>query len=170
MKARLFAWLLAGLLPLFAVVPSLAQPLEAHGLDAAYFHVYRGVLFSAANADGGFYPDWVSGLNAGLGGPLFEFYPPLLYLGLDGLHRLGVPPPLGWRLLVALSFELAGRADLALAGAAVFVYSPYFLFDQFERAGPQGLATAAVGTAASGAGALRPAAGPAPRFPGGSLS
>lgn len=153
-QRRALTWLLAGLLPAFAVIPALTQPIEEYGLDAAYFHVYRAVLFSEARAEGWPYPRWLPDLNAGLGGPLLTFYPPGAYFALDFLNQLGVPHPLGWRVLIAAALVLASlgafglvralfrRDEAALACAAVFAYSPYLLYDLLERAGPQGLATA----------------------------
>ena len=57
-------------------------------------------------------------------------------------------------MLVALALELAtagafglglalfGRADVALAGAACYVYAPYLLQEFFDRGSPQGMAIA----------------------------
>jgi uncharacterized membrane protein len=148
------AWLLAGLLPMFAAWAAVARPIEEHASDAAYFHVYRGVVFSAARADGWVYPRWAEALNSGLGSPLFTFYPPLTYYVMDALHGVGVAHPLAWRLLAATALVLAGlgafglglavfrRADAGLVGAAVFVYAPHLLREWFDRGSPEGLAIA----------------------------
>ena len=151
---QVFSWALALLLPLFAAVPALVNPIEEHAVDAALFHVYRAVVFAAAQADGWLYPRWVPGINGGLGGPLFTFYSPLIYFLMTVFHAPGIPFALTWRLVVALSFVAASagmfglglalfrRADVALAGAALYVFSPYLLRVLFEVGSPQGIATA----------------------------
>ena len=98
---RAYAWLLALLLPAALVSTALAYPIEEHASDAATVHVYRGVIFSAARAEGVAYPRWVQPINAGLGGPLFSFYSPLVYYLTDALHAVGIAHPLAWRLVVA---------------------------------------------------------------------
>src|SRR5262249_54404074 len=149
---RAYSWLLALLIPAFAVQIALANPIEEHAYDAAAFHIYRGVVFSDARADGVLYPRWVSEINAGLGGPLFSFYSPLVYFGMDSLHWLGLPIPVAWRVLVAISLIAASlgmfllglslfkRTDFALVAAACFTYAPYLLRDFFQRGAPQGMA------------------------------
>lgn len=153
-KTRLFSWTLAFLLPLFAALPALTNPIEEHAVDAALFHVYRAVVFSAAQADGWLYPRWAPGVNGGLGGPLFTFYSPLIYFLMAAFHAVGIPFAFTWRLVVALAFIAASlgafglglalfrRADVALAGAALYTFSPYLLRVLFEVGSPQGIATA----------------------------
>ena len=147
-----FSWLLALLLPSFAVYLALTWPIEEIAYDAAAIHIPRSVVFSSSRADGWVIPRWTSEMNAGLGSPVFSFYSPLPYLLMDLLDRLGIPHPIGWRLLVALALALAsagafglglalaGRADVALAAAAGFAYAPYLLQELFERGSPQGMA------------------------------
>ncbi len=154
MKSRWFSWLLALMLPAFAIWQALAYPIEEHAVDAALFHVYRAVVFSAALADGQVYPRWVPAINGGLGGPIFTFYSPLIYVLMVALHTVGIPFALTWRAVVALTFLAASagmfglglalfrRADAALAGAAIYTYAPYLLKDLFERGSPQGSAIA----------------------------
>ncbi len=151
---RFFSWLLAILLPIFAIYPALFNAIEEHAYDAAEFHIFRGVVFSAARADGWLYPRWVQAINGGLGGPLFEFYSPLPYFLMDVLNRFGITHPIGWRVLTAmallaastgmfgLALALFRRADVALVSAAIFCYNPYLLRDLFERGSPQGFAVA----------------------------
>ncbi len=145
------SWALVLLVSAFAIYPVVAHPLEEIAHDAAFFHVYRGVVFSAAQADGWLFPRWVQPINAGLGGPLFSFYSPMLYFLMAGLHGLGVAHPLGWRLIAAaallvatagmfqLGLSLFKRADVALLCTACFLYAPHLLEDIFERGSPQGL-------------------------------
>lgn len=148
--SRVFSWLLAALVPIFAIVPALVNAIEEHAYDAAEFHIFRGIVWSAARADGSFYPRWVQSINGGLGGPLFEFYSPLSYFLMDLLSQVGISHTLGWRLLMALvllaastgmfglALSLFKRADIALLCAAVFTYNAYLLRDLFERGSPQG--------------------------------
>ena len=153
-KTISFYWILASLLPIFAVYQALAFPIEEYGYDTAEFHIYRAVVYSDARADGWLYPRWVQPINAGLGGPFFSLYPPLAYSLMDVLHVVGISIPMSWRILVALALmagsigmfglatKLVKRADIALASAAVFVYSGYLLRDLFERGAPSGIALA----------------------------
>ncbi|MGC9335165.1 MAG: 6-pyruvoyl-tetrahydropterin synthase-related protein, partial [Anaerolineae bacterium] len=151
-QTKLFFWLMAVLLPAFAVYVALWEPVEEHSYDAAVFHVHRGVVYSAARAEGDLYPRWVQPINAGLGGPLFSSYSPLSYTAMDVLQALGFSAPVAWRLLVALALvlastgvcalalELSRDAGGALAAAAVYAYSFPFLRELFERGSPQGFA------------------------------
>jgi hypothetical protein len=151
---RLFAWLLLAVLVGFAVLPAWLHPIEEHSYDAATFHVYRGVVFSDALAQGSIFPRWVQPINAGLGGPLFSFYPPLTYYLTAGLHAVGIPHPLAWRLLVglamavaaagvyALTMQFTGRALPALAAAVIFLFSLPLLRELLERGAPEGFAIA----------------------------
>jgi hypothetical protein len=145
---------LAILLPIFLVYQALAVPIEEYAYDTAEFHIYRAVVYSAARADGVLYPRWVQPINAGLGGPFFSLYPPLVYATMDVLHGAGLSHPMAWRLLVALAFVAASvgmfglglallkRADVAIAGAAFFAYNGFLLRDLFERGAPSGMAVA----------------------------
>jgi uncharacterized membrane protein len=149
-----FAWIMAILVPVFAIYPALRHPVEEHAFDAATFHVYRAVLFTDAMQETQLYPRWIREINNGLGGPLFSFYPPGAYYLMSVLNAVGLPLPVAWRVLVAVAFLLASlgmfllslalfrRSDIALACAACFVYAPYLLQELFERGSPQGFAIA----------------------------
>ena len=50
-KTISFYWILAFLLPIFAVYQALAFPIEEYGYDTAEFHIYRAVVYSDARAD-----------------------------------------------------------------------------------------------------------------------
>jgi hypothetical protein len=137
-------WLLL-LLSSLAIVPALSEPIERIGHDAGVEHIYRGFLFSSALSDGVLYPRWVQELHLGLGGPLFTFQGPWPFYGMDLLYRVGVPHPLGWRLLMATGI-LAACAGMfmlvrgitrqhwpALVAAATFIYAPYVIHNIFDR-------------------------------------
>ncbi len=146
------AFLFALLIPAFVIQVALAYPIEEHGFDVAAFHIFRGVVFSDARAQGVLVPRWVMPINAGMGGPMFSFYSPLVYYGMDALHDLGLPHTLGWRVLIAgtvllgaigmylLGLALFRRTDAALVATACFIYAPYLLRDLFERGSPEGMA------------------------------
>ncbi len=110
-------WLLLLLLVAAAAVSTaLTTNLGAYAHDAAAEHIPRGLLFSAAIADGNFFPAWTQFLHVGLGSPLFTFQPPLPYYGMDLLARLGLAHPLGWRVL------LGGGLLVAFLGAFALVH------------------------------------------------
>src|SRR5258708_39801230 len=119
MKRRLYTWLLALLIPAFAVQAALSTPIEEHGFDVAAFHIYRGVVFSQARADGWLYPRWADSINAGLGGPLFNFYSPLAYYFMDAVHDFGIPHTIGWWVLDAASLIIASPC-MVLLGMILF--------------------------------------------------
>jgi hypothetical protein len=148
----LVVWLSALFIPLFAIVPALTQPVETRAHDAAILHLNRAVLFAAARSEAWVFPVWSQALNAGLGGPLFTFYPPLLYFLMGGLHSAGLSMPLAFRVVLALALlaastgvfalvrTIGGRSVNALAAASIFTYALPLLRDLFERGSPQGLA------------------------------
>src|SRR5512143_2020710 len=96
------------LLAAAAIYPALRENAGALAYDAGTVHLYRSYVFSGAISDGVLYPRWVQFLHNGLGSPLFTFNPPLPYYALDLLFRVGLPHPVGWRLLVALGLLAAG--------------------------------------------------------------
>jgi hypothetical protein len=128
-----------------ALYPALSQPIERIGHDAGVEHIYRGFLFSSAISDGVVFPRWVQELHLGLGGPLFTFQAPWPFYGMDLLYRLGVPHPLGWRLLMAggifaafigmflLVREITRQHWPALVAATTFIYAPYVIHNIFDR-------------------------------------
>ena len=128
-----------------ALYPAFTQNIAALAYDAALEHVPRGLLFSQAIDDGALYPRWVQFLHLGLGSPLFTFQGPLPYYGLDLLYRLGLPHPIGWRLLIgggllaaaagAYLFVrlLTGQRWPAMLAAMAYLYAPYVLRNALER-------------------------------------
>ncbi len=133
------------LLAAFAVYPALRYNIGALAHDAARSHIYRAFVYSDAVSQRVLYPRWVQFLHLGLGSPLFTFHPPLAYGALDLLHRVGLPHPIGWRVLMAagllaacagaylLVSELAGRRWAGLLAGVAFLYAPYVLRNAFER-------------------------------------
>ena len=139
-----WAWLLLALAGA-AVYPALIWNSGAVAYDAVLQHIPRALLFSGAITDGILYPRWVQFLNLGLGSPLFTFQGPLPYYALDALSRLGLPHPLGWRLLLAggllaaclgaylFVLALTGQKWPAVVAAVAYLYAPYVLRNSLER-------------------------------------
>jgi hypothetical protein len=147
-----WAWLLL-ILAAFAIYPSLSQNIAALSYDAATVHIYQGTVYSAAVSEGHLYPRWVQFLHLGLGSPLFTFRTPLPYAGMDLLSRLGLPQPVGWRVMMAagllaacvgaylLVTELTRRKWAGLIAGIAFLYAPYVLRNTFERGSPEAFST-----------------------------
>ena len=112
-------------------------------------HVYRGLVFSQAISDGAILPRWTQFLHLGLGSPVFTFYGPLSYYGMDLLYRIGIPHPVGWRILIAgglllgffgtylLVYTLTRRKWPSLLAAVVFLFAPYVLRNTLGRGSPE---------------------------------
>lgn len=151
----LFSLTLVLVLALFAAGPALTTPVEEYAIDMATFHIYRAILFSDAQDHGaGYLARWSPTINGGLGGPLFNYAPPLMYYLIDGVADLGATHPQSWRVLVVLllmagalgmfglALELTRRADAALVASVCFTYAPPLLRDVYERGSPQSLGVA----------------------------
>jgi hypothetical protein len=138
-------WWLFLLFSATAVATALIYHIAAFAYDASAEHVLRAVVYSQAVSDGALLPRWTQFLHWGLGSPLFTFQGPLPYALLDGLFRLGIDHPIGWRLLIAagllaafvgaflLTLELSGRRWPAFLAAVAFLYAPYVLRNALER-------------------------------------
>ncbi len=138
-------WWLFGLFSATAVATALIYHIAAFAYDASAVHVLRAAVYSQAVSDGALLPRWTQFLHWGLGSPLFTFQGPLPYALLDGLFRLGIPHPIGWRLLMGcgllatfvgaflLTLELTGRRWPAFLAAVAFLYAPYVLRNALER-------------------------------------
>jgi hypothetical protein len=127
-------WLVAAVLPLIAILPTLnneAIPATADGL----FHIHRIQAMTLLLQSGDLYPRWIPWFHLGYGYPVFNFYAPAsTYMGgLLGL--IGVPAPLAFNLLIALTwvigsvgcYRLARRwlpEPAALLTAAIWCYAP----------------------------------------------
>jgi len=98
--------------------------------------------FTAEIARGDLYPRWLPESYAGLGAPVFYYYPPLAFyltalFGLIGLSTFV-------SMLAAFGCGFAGsgaacwlwlrkRSDQPLLGAVLFMAAPYHLFDYVHR-------------------------------------
>lgn len=113
------------------------------GHDVATYLMYAPEVAGLLR-EGVFLPAWASDLNAGFGGPGLLFYPPLVNLPHALLLLAGIPPAVGVGLVAVALLAASGLAVLAwlrscglasgaLAGALVYVASPYRLVDLYER-------------------------------------
>lgn len=98
--------------------------------------------FARELASGTLYPRWLPLSHAGLGSPVFYYYPPLaFYLGsifvFAGLGTFGslVAAFAAATLLsgVGVYLWLEGRTSAPLAGALLYMIAPYQLFDFYQR-------------------------------------
>lgn len=138
-------WWLFVIFAASAVVTALAYNIAVVAYDAAAEHVFRGVIYSQAVSDGVLFPRWVQFLHWGLGSPIFTFQGPLPYAVMDLLFRLGIPHPIGWRIMVAVGFlaaflgtfllvyEITRRRWPAFLAAVAYLYAPYVLRNALER-------------------------------------
>src|SRR5438445_9309925 len=99
-------------------------------------------LFSAELARGNPYPRWLAGSDAGLGTPVFYYYPPLAFyltafLRLSGLTTYGsLIAAFGSAFAasgIACWHWLKGRSNHPLLAAAFFMAAPYHLFNYTDR-------------------------------------
>lgn len=130
------------LLPVAAVTPLLEPGLpETHD---AWLHIFRAVQLEACLAEGDWYPRWAPDFAQGLGYPIFNYYAPLAYYVLVGLHWLGLSFVVAFKALQAGIFLLFGvgmylfARDLlgergALVAAAAYAYAPYHFSDAYVR-------------------------------------
>jgi hypothetical protein len=98
--------------------------------------------FTAELAKGNLYPRWLPLSDAGLGSPVFYFYPPLSFhlTGLFGLTGLSTYASIVAAFAAAFAASgigcwhwLRGRSNHPLLAAAFFMTAPYHLFDFVVR-------------------------------------
>lgn len=98
--------------------------------------------FTAELAKGNLYPRWLPLSDAGLGSPVFYFYPPLAFhlTGVFGLAGLSTYASIMAAFAAAFAASgigcwhwLKGRANHPLLGALFFMAAPYHLFDFVVR-------------------------------------
>jgi hypothetical protein len=127
---------------LVAGLPLLAGRLLG-GHDVATYLMYAPQVAGLLR-EGVFLPAWAADLNTGFGGPGLLFYPPLVNLPHALLLLAGIPAALGTGLVAVAVLAASGLAVLAwlraaglgtgaLAGALIYVASPYRLVDLYER-------------------------------------
>lgn len=113
------------------------------GHDVATYLMYAPQV-AGLLGEGAFLPAWAPDLNGGFGGPGLLFYPPLVNLPHALLLLAGIPPAVGTGLFAVVALAASGLAAFAwlrasglaqgaLAGALVYVASPYRLADLYER-------------------------------------
>lgn len=124
--------------------------------DDGNLHIYRSVVLDhSLRSDGWLYPRYSSGLVAGYGAPLFNYFPPTSYSPVVFLHRAGLPFVDAWLATMALLTWLAAGGAYALGRiwvgetggyltAAAYVYAPYLLFDTVTRGTSSEVAALAV--------------------------
>ena len=131
------------LLVLLAAALVLRGPIGPTGLhDSLAVYWVWADQFTAEIARGFIYPRWLSASDAGLGTPVFYFYPPLAFylagfFSLFGLSTYGcLIATFGAAFAASGIFcwhWLSGRSSQPLLGAAFFMAAPYHLFNYTER-------------------------------------
>jgi uncharacterized membrane protein len=98
--------------------------------------------FTAELARGVVYPRWMPASDAGLGTPVFYFYPPLAFYLTAGFAGLGLSTAASLTAVFGAAFALSGigcwhwlkdRSEHPLLGGAFFMAAPYHLFNYSER-------------------------------------
>ena len=85
-----FGWLLALLVPIFAIMPLLTHAGLPNTADGPV-HLMRQVELNQAWQEGNFYPRWGTDLAYGHGMPIFSYAPPSLYHLTQLFHLIGLP-------------------------------------------------------------------------------
>jgi len=120
-------------------------PMLIHGLGPFFWDARLAgnwhYHFSQQFWQGELYPRWLSGMNEGLGSPVFFYYPPLPYWITSLLGPLVPKDPVGWRALGISAFlglslsglgcylwlrELTAKIPALVAGI-LFMLMPYHL-------------------------------------------
>lgn len=111
-------------------------------LQGGYFsmhddqHIVRLFLFDQAIKDGNVYPRWVDGLGFGFGYPLFNFYPPMIYIIGELFHIIGFSLIWSIKMMLILGFVTAALGMFLLvksiynrfAGICSAVLYTYFFY------------------------------------------
>lgn len=88
---------------------------DAH--DLVPYHLKWSKHFSEQFWLGDLYPRWLLGMNAGLGGPTFFFYPPVPYYFTSLLHPLFANEAQGWHQL-----SLSALFALVASGITAYIW------------------------------------------------
>ncbi|MDA8218075.1 MAG: 6-pyruvoyl-tetrahydropterin synthase-related protein [Dehalococcoidales bacterium] len=129
-------------LPVIAITPLLSPGLPAS--HDGLLHIFRAVQLDASLRDGDWYPRWAPDFAQGLGYPIFNYYAPLTYYLLVGLHWLGLSFVGAFKVLQFAVFLASGvgmylfsRRPLgsrgALLAAVAYAYAPYHFADAYVR-------------------------------------
>ncbi|NLE45665.1 MAG: hypothetical protein GX620_13165 [Chloroflexi bacterium] len=135
-------WLLLLAVTLPSVQPLIgdALPWTADGL----LHFHRLAQMRRALGQGVIYPRWAPDMGFGFGFPLFNYYAPLSYLISLPLQWLGLSTQSTLQVSLILAVWVAcvgayswGRSVFGRragwASAVCYVYSPYFLYNLYDR-------------------------------------
>ena len=98
-----YGLLLAALLPLIAILPTLNGDQVINTADGV-FHVHRIFAMTTLMQHGDFYPRWIPYFHLGYGYPVFNFYAPLATWLSGVLGLIGISAPLAFSLIVALGW------------------------------------------------------------------
>lgn len=99
-------------------------------------HIVRLFLFDKALKDGVLFPRWVDGLGFGFGYPLFNFYPPLIYIVAEAFHLIGFSLIWSIKMMIIVGFISAAVGMYLLvrrlykweAGIVASVLYTYFFY------------------------------------------
>lgn len=146
-------WLIAALLPLIGLLPTLG-----HGvIDAADgpYHVHRIQAMAIMLPEGYLWPRWVPYFHLGFGYPIFNFYPPgvsylgglLVVLGLDAAGAFNAVAALAWVVGSVGMYALARQflpAPGALLACMLWAYAPSRLHEVWYQGGLAQMMSAAL--------------------------
>ncbi len=145
-RIRIFHCTALTLIGLALIVPVIFSG-YIYGHDV-FWHVTWGRLFAEQLGSGDLYPRWLMDANAGLGSPVFYFYPPLPFY-VAGLLKLLLPSTWSFWYSLGLSASLGlaisgltaylwlrkiATPNAALFAAVVYMVLPYHLrIDFYQR-------------------------------------
>ncbi|MEM7345328.1 MAG: hypothetical protein AAF485_13900 [Chloroflexota bacterium] len=105
LKSLDYGFLLALLIPLFAILPLLIHAGLPNTADGPA-HLMRQVELDQAWQQGNFYPRWGTDLALGHGMPIFSYAPPSLYHLTQLFHQIGLPLDESMKSVLILDFLL----------------------------------------------------------------
>lgn len=148
MKNRLATQTALLLVSLLAAWPLLqyGPPLQAEAITDGPNHLYRFALLNWHIQHGDYYPRWFSDVYYGFGAPVLNFYAPLSYYILVGIHLVVASLPAAFMLGFVLAVSAAvwgmyywvneqfASPAAALTAAAAYSLTPYTYFTILDRA------------------------------------
>lgn len=135
-----FAFILIGAISAMLVTRVTLGPIAIHDNLSVYW-VWAD-QFTAELARGNVYPRWLPASYAGLGAPVFYYYPPLAFYLAAVFGLTGVSTYSSLIAAFALAFAasgiacwywLRGRSSHPLLAACLFMAAPYHVFDYVDR-------------------------------------